>query len=150
MAQCWRLETSFRLFYYFIKMTLYRDLAIFKSQHLPFLNASYSPFQKNETLKSSHNWLLSNWSRLLNWKRPWNLALVLKIVQTIPKNCCPCIYLSISQVWWLIWWLNWWSTELWFERYIQKCTLPYVLILIMTQIMGLLKINKLLYLENGA
>ena len=30
----------------------------------------YSPFQKTETLESWHNWLLSNWSRLLNWKRP--------------------------------------------------------------------------------
>ena len=28
----------------------------------------YSPFQKNETLEFWHNWLLSNWSRLLNWK----------------------------------------------------------------------------------
>ena len=28
----------------------------------------YSPFQTNETLESLHNWLLSNWGRLLNWK----------------------------------------------------------------------------------
>ena len=28
----------------------------------------YSPFQKSETLESWQNWLLSNWSRLLNWK----------------------------------------------------------------------------------
>ena len=30
----------------------------------------YSPFQKNETLESGHNWFLSNWSRLLNCKGP--------------------------------------------------------------------------------
>ena len=39
-----------------------------------------------------------------------------------------------------------------FERYIQKCTLYHVLILIMTsqiwQIMGSLRIQKLEYLEN--
>ena len=28
----------------------------------------YSPFQKNETLETWHNRLLSNWSRLFNWK----------------------------------------------------------------------------------
>ena len=27
-------------------------------------------FKKNETLESWHDWLLSNWSRLLNWKEP--------------------------------------------------------------------------------
>ena len=30
----------------------------------------YSHFQKNEALESWHNWLLSNWNRLLNWKGP--------------------------------------------------------------------------------
>ena len=69
LAQCWRLETSPRPFYDFIKMTIYRDLAIFNSRHLPFLNVPYSLFQINETQESWHNCLLSNWSRLLNWKR---------------------------------------------------------------------------------
>ena len=64
--QCWRLETSSRPFYNFIKMKIYQDLVIFNSLHLPFLNVPYSPFQKTETLESWHNWLLSNWSRLLN------------------------------------------------------------------------------------
>ena len=27
-------------------------------------------FSKNGTLESSHNWLLNNWRRLLNWKGP--------------------------------------------------------------------------------
>ena len=45
-------------------------------------------------------------------KRTWNLASVLQIVQKIPENYCPCLYLSIGQVWWLY--------ELWFKRYIQK------------------------------
>ena len=30
----------------------------------------YSLFQKNEALESWHDWLLSNWSSLLNWKGP--------------------------------------------------------------------------------
>ena len=36
-------------------------MAIFNSWHSPFLNVPYSPFQKNETLESWHNWLLNNW-----------------------------------------------------------------------------------------
>ena len=70
LAQCWRLETSSRPFYDFIKLTIWQDLAIFNSWHLPFLNVPYSPFQKNETEESWHNWLLSNWSWLLHWKGP--------------------------------------------------------------------------------
>ena len=30
-------------------------------------------FKKNETLETWHNWLLSNWNRLLNWKPPETL-----------------------------------------------------------------------------
>ena len=52
LGECWRLETSFRLFYDFIKMTIQQDLAIFKVLHIPFLIVFYSPFQKNETLES--------------------------------------------------------------------------------------------------
>ena len=70
LGQCWRLETSPRPFYDFIKMTIGQDMAIFNSWHLPFLIVPYSPFQKDETLESWHNWLLSNLSRLLNWKEP--------------------------------------------------------------------------------
>ena len=69
-VQCWRLETSSRSFYDFIKMTIKRDLVIFNSWLLPFLIVGYSHFQKNETLESWHSWLLSNLSRLLNWKGP--------------------------------------------------------------------------------
>ena len=32
------------------------------------------------------NWLLSNWA--------WNLAPVLKIIQMISENYCPCLYPS--------------------------------------------------------
>ena len=70
LGECWRLETSSRLFYDFIKMTIQQDLAIFNGWHIPFLIVLYSPFQKNETLESWYNWLLSNWGRLLNWKGP--------------------------------------------------------------------------------
>ena len=70
LAECWRLETSSRLFYDFIKMTIQQDLAIFNGWHIPILIVLYSSFQKNETLKSWHIWLLSNWGRLLNWKGP--------------------------------------------------------------------------------
>ena len=52
LAECWRLETSFRLFYDFIKMTIQQDLAIFNGRHTPFLIVLYSPFQKNKTLES--------------------------------------------------------------------------------------------------
>ena len=60
LAKCWRLETSSRLYYDFIKMTIQQDLAIFNDWHIPFLIVLYSPFQKNKTLESWHNWLLSN------------------------------------------------------------------------------------------
>ena len=66
MAQCWWLETSFRPFYDFIPIQ--QDLTIFSSWYLPFLILPYLPFQKNETLETWHNRLLSNWSRLFNWK----------------------------------------------------------------------------------
>ena len=70
LGQCWRLETSSRSFYDFIKMKIQQDLAIFNVWHLSSLIVSYSPFQKIETLKSWHYLLLSNWRRLLNWKGP--------------------------------------------------------------------------------
>ena len=43
LAQCWKLETSSRPFYDFIK-TIYRDLPIFNSGHVPFLIVPYSPW----------------------------------------------------------------------------------------------------------
>ena len=49
LAECWRLETSSRLFYDFIKMTMYQDLASFNGWYLPFLIVPHSPFPKNET-----------------------------------------------------------------------------------------------------
>ena len=66
LTECWRLETSFRLFYDFIKITIQQDLAIFNGWHIPFLIVLYSPLQKHETLESWHIWLLSNWGGLLN------------------------------------------------------------------------------------
>ena len=57
-------------------------------------------------------------------KRAWNLPPILQIIQEIPENYSPCLYLSIDPVWWV--------NELWFKRCIQKRTLPHVLILIMT------------------
>ena len=92
----------------------------FNSWHLPFLIVPYSPFQKHETLEFWHKSLVSSWSRLLNWKKTWNLASVLQIVQKIPENYCPCFYLSIGQVWLF--------HELWLKRYVQKCALSRVLI----------------------
>ena len=46
LTECWRLETSFRLFYDFIKMTIQQDLAIFNGWYIPFLIVLYSPLQK--------------------------------------------------------------------------------------------------------
>ena len=66
LAECWRLETSSKLCYDFIKMTIQQDLTIFNGLHIPFLIVLYSPFEKDETLESWHIWLLSNSGRLLN------------------------------------------------------------------------------------
>ena len=52
LAQWWRLETGSRLFYDFIKMTILRDLALFNSWHLPYLNVPNTPFQNIERLES--------------------------------------------------------------------------------------------------
>ena len=57
-------------------------------------------------------------------KRTSNVAQFLQIVQKICKNYGPCLYLSIGRFWWL--------NELWLKRCIQKCTLLYALMLIMT------------------
>ena len=86
LAGCWRLETSPRIFYDFIKMTIWRNLAIFNGCHLPFLIVPYSPFQKNETLESWHDWLLSYWSRLLNWKGPGTKRQSCKSFKSLQKN----------------------------------------------------------------
>ena len=75
LAQCWRLETNSRLFYFFIKMTIKQDLTIFNSWHLPFFIVPYSPFQKDDTLESWHNLLLSNWSRTFVWIVPKRIKL---------------------------------------------------------------------------
>ena len=67
LAECWRLETSTKFFYGFIKMTIQQDMAIFNGWHIPFLIMYFiCLFKKNETLESWHIWLLSNWGRLLN------------------------------------------------------------------------------------
>ena len=68
--------------------------------------------------------LICYWVTGAKFKRTWNLAPVLQIVQKITENYCPRLYLSGVQVWWL--------HEFWFKRYIQKCTLPHLLILIAT------------------
>ena len=70
LTQCWRLEFSSRPFYDFNEMAIEQYLSIFSSSYLQFLILPYSHFLKNETLETWHNWLLSNWSRLLNWKGP--------------------------------------------------------------------------------
>ena len=71
-------------------------------------------------------------------KRTCNIGPDLQIVQKIPESYCPCLYLVTGQVSLL--------HELWLQRYIQKCILFHVLILIMTsqiwQITGWLKNTK--------
>ena len=123
LVQCWRLKTSPRPFYDFGKITRYRDQTILNNWCLPFLIAPYSPFQKNETLESWHDLLFNNCSRLLNWKGPENYPQVLQIVQKVSEKYCPCLHLSIDQVWWI--------SDLWFKICIQKCTLSHELMLIM-------------------
>ena len=46
LIEYWILKTSSSPFYNFIKVTIQRDLAIFKSLHSLFLIALYSAFQK--------------------------------------------------------------------------------------------------------
>ena len=69
LAQYWTLETSFRPFYDFNEMTIKQDLPIFISFYLPFSILPYLPFQKKWN-NEKHNWLCSNWSRLLSLKGP--------------------------------------------------------------------------------
>ena len=64
-TECWRLETSSRLFCDFIRKAIQQDLGIFNGWHIPFSIVLYSLFQKNETLESWYIWLLSNFGRLL-------------------------------------------------------------------------------------
>ena len=70
-------------------------------------------------------------------ERTCNLTPVLQIVQKTTENCSLWLYISTDEIWWL--------NELWFKRYIQKCTLSRVLILVITSqiwwIMGCLKIK---------
>ena len=71
---------------------------------------------KHWNLRILGYWALGQVTKL---KRTWNLAIVSQTVQTITENYCPCLYLSTGQVWWL--------HDLWFKRYIQKCTLSHLL-----------------------
>ena len=86
MAQCWWLETSFRPFYDFNEIPIQQDLTIFSSWYLPFLILPYLPFQKNETLETWHKWLLSDCSRLLNWKGPGTQPQSSKPFKRFQKN----------------------------------------------------------------
>ena len=52
LPECWKLETSSRSFYDFIKMTIQKELAIFNGWHIPLLIVLYSPFQISEKLES--------------------------------------------------------------------------------------------------
>ena len=122
LPQCWRLETSSRLFYDFIKMTIQQDLAILSNWHLLFLNVPHSPFQKNETMESWYNLLLSNWSRLLIWKGPGTLPQSSKLFKRFLKTN-PLIY---------IYQLVKFGDLMWFKTYIKKYILSLVLIFIIT------------------
>ena len=66
-------------------------MILLKQQYINFhtllLIVLYLPFQRNETLQ------------VAKLKRTWNLAPVFQIVQKIPENYCPCLFLSIGQVW---------------------------------------------------
>ena len=61
----------------------------FNIRHLSFFIVPYLPFHKNETLGFTwHNWLLtllSNWSRVLNWKGPWTQPQSSKLFKRILK-----------------------------------------------------------------
>ena len=112
-------------FYDFVKMETYQDLAIINTWYLQFLIVPYLLFQKNGTLESWHNWLLSNQSRFLNWKGPgtypessrlFKRFLKITVLAFLYKYICIYIYIYIlaGQVWWL--------NELWLKRYIQNAS----------------------------
>ena len=67
--------------YYCVAFITRSHLAVFNSWHLPFLNAPYTPFQKNERLES---WLINYWVIEKDPER-----------SSSPPNCW------IGHVWWL-------------------------------------------------
>ena len=99
-----------------------RDLAIFNSWYLQIFNCPLFTFSK----KKIKDWNLD----IIDYSvigagcsiEDLELSPSLPNVRKIPENCCPCLYLSIDQV----------LTFLWFKRYVKKCILSRVLILIMT------------------
>ena len=125
-AEWWGLETSSRLFYDFIKVTIQKDLTILNGWHIPFLIVLYSPFQKKWNIEILAYLVIEYLGQVAKLKRTWNLVSVSQIVQKITENYCTCWYLSTGQVWWF--------HDMWFKRYIQKCTLSHVLILIVTSL----------------
>ena len=72
-------------------------------------------FSKNEILEPSHNCLLSNWSRFLNWKGPATWPQSSKLFKRFLK------IISLTFICGQVRWLN----EMWLKRYIQKCTLSH-------------------------
>ena len=70
LTQSRRMKTNSRPSYDFNEVIILQDLSIFSNGNLLFSILPYSPFQKNETLETWHNWLLNNWSRFLNLKGP--------------------------------------------------------------------------------
>ena len=105
LAECWRLGTSSRFFYDFIKMAIQQDPPIFNGWQIPFLIVFYSPFQKWNTRILIYL-VIEYVAQASKLKKTWNLAPVLEIVRKITENYHPCLYLWIDQVWWL--------RELWF------------------------------------
>ena len=62
LAQYWRLETSSRPFYTFIKVPIQRDLVIFNNWHLPFLMSLiylYKKKRKKRKEKKTNTGMLS-------------------------------------------------------------------------------------------
>ena len=121
LVECRRLQTSSRIFYDFIKMTLQQDLIIFHGWHKPFLIVLYSAFPKKET--RFHLGIFGYWVIGAGCSIKKDLE-----SSPNPPNCSKDYWelLSTGQVWWL--------HDLWFKRYIQKCTLSHILILIVTSL----------------
>ena len=90
-------------FYHFIQMIMKQNLTIVNSWYLPLLIGSFT-----HVFKKMKHWnfnIIGYWvtgAQFSKQKWPWNFARVLQIVQMIPENYCPCLYLSIGQVSWLI------------------------------------------------
>ena len=85
LAPCWRLETSPRPFSDFNLMSI-SEIWQFSGVDIYHFNSPLYTLSKNETLETWPNSLLSNSSKLLNWKEPVTQPQSSKSFKRFQKN----------------------------------------------------------------